>query len=50
MHYTMCDLIADLTQNAREAASSYIRVEFTESDSNLTVYIRDNGKGMDEEL
>lgn len=50
MHYTLCDLIADLTQNAHEAASSHIRVEFSESDENLTVYIRDNGKGMDEEL
>lgn len=50
MHYTLCDLIADLTQNAHEAASSRIRVEFTESDENLTVYIRDNGKGMDEQL
>ncbi|MGI5173152.1 sensor histidine kinase [Treponema sp. OMZ 840] len=50
MHYTLCDLIADLTQNAVEAASSHIRVEFTESDDKLTVYIRDNGKGMDGEL
>ena len=50
MHYTLCDLITDLTQNAHEAASSHIRVEFSESDENLTVYIRDNGKGMDEEL
>lgn len=46
MHYTLCDLFADLTQNAIEADSSKVEIEFTESDIDLVVYIRDNGKGM----
>ncbi|MDR1747754.1 MAG: ATP-binding protein [Spirochaetaceae bacterium] len=46
MHYTLCDLFTDLTQNAIEAGSSRITVEFTETETHLTVYIRDNGKGI----
>ncbi len=49
MHYTLCDLCADLTQNATEADACEITVEFTETDTSLTVYIRDNGKGMSPE-
>lgn len=49
MHYTLCDLFADLTQNSVEAKASYIIVEFLETTSNITVYIRDNGKGMSEQ-
>lgn len=50
MHYTLCDLIADLTQNAAEAQAKKITVEFLETDIDLTVYIRDNGKGMSPEI
>ncbi|NLK46449.1 MAG: sensor histidine kinase [Treponema sp.] len=49
MHYTICDLLADLTQNAVEADASKVTVEFLETDTELKVYIRDNGKGMDAE-
>lgn len=47
MHYTLCDLLADLTQNAVEADAQKVTVEFSETDKDLTVFIRDNGKGMD---
>ncbi|MFI3257157.1 MAG: ATP-binding protein [Spirochaetales bacterium] len=50
MHYTLCDLIADLTQNAVEAQSSFVEVELIETEDNLEVFIRDNGKGMNAEL
>lgn len=46
MHYTLCDLFADLTQNSVDAAATYITVELLETEKNITVYIRDNGKGM----
>ncbi|MCM1321241.1 MAG: sensor histidine kinase [Bacteroides sp.] len=49
MHYTLCDMLADLTQNAVEAASSEITIEIDETEDALTAYIRDNGKGMDSE-
>lgn len=50
MHYTLCDLIADLTQNAVEAGSLCVTVELTETEKELIVYIRDNGKGMSSEI
>ncbi len=49
MHYTLCDMLADLTQNAVEAHASKITVEFIETAANISVSIKDNGKGMDEQ-
>ena len=49
MHYTLSDLIADIVQNSVEADSSQITLELDETQTGLTVYIRDNGKGMSEE-
>ncbi len=46
MHYTLCDLIADLTQNAIEANSTNIELDFIETEEKLCVVIKDNGKGM----
>jgi hypothetical protein len=46
MHYTLCDMIADLTQNAVESGASVITVQIIESDAELSFSIRDNGKGM----
>ncbi len=50
MHYTLCDLIADLTQNATEANSTSIELDFLETQTSLKVVIKDNGKGMSEEI
>ncbi len=47
MHYTLCELLTDVTQNSVEAGASKITVEFNETDEALKVSIRDNGKGMD---
>ncbi len=49
MHYTLCDMFSDLTQNAFEAGSKQITVVFTESDAYLSVTIEDTGKGMSAE-
>lgn len=49
MHYTLCDMLADLTQNAVEANSSKVVIEFDQTDKDLTVFIKDDGKGMSEE-
>ncbi len=49
MHYTLCDLIADLTQNSTEAHSSLIEVDFFETEKNLSIVIKDNGIGMSAE-
>ncbi|TAH55829.1 MAG: HAMP domain-containing histidine kinase [Treponema sp.] len=46
MHYTLCDMFSDLTQNAIEAGSSIITVEMIMTDTTISVSIRDNGKGM----
>lgn len=49
MHYTLCDQFVDLTQNAIEADSSLVQIDFYQTDSILELCITDNGKGMDEE-
>ena len=43
MHYNLCDTIADIVQNSIEANATLVEVELTETENNLTVYIRDNG-------
>ena len=49
MHYNLCDTIADIVQNSIEANATLVEVELTETENNLTVYIRDNGCGMSAE-
>jgi hypothetical protein len=46
MHYTLCDLFCDLTQNAFEAGASAITVKLSETDRDIALSIEDNGKGM----
>ncbi len=46
MHFTLCDMFSDLTQNAVEAGSSLITVVIEQTDRNLFLKIEDNGKGM----
>ena len=46
MHYTLCDLFSDLTQNAIEASASVITVVMTETDRSVSLTIQDNGTGM----
>jgi len=46
MHYTLCDLFSDLTQNSIEAGSGIVTVALTQTDRDLVFIIEDNGKGM----
>lgn len=46
MHFNLCDLIADLTQNSIEAKAKKVTVELHETNNDLTVNICDDGKGM----
>lgn len=50
MHYTLCDMFSDLTQNSFEAGATQITVVFTETAGNLSVCLEDNGKGMTQEV
>lgn len=49
MHYSLCDMIADLTQNSVEAKASLVTLDVVQTADSLTVTLVDNGKGMDEE-
>ena len=49
MHATLCDILADLVQNAVEAGASRVDVEVVTQSETVSVRIADNGKGMDEE-
>jgi hypothetical protein len=49
MHYTLCDMFSDLTQNAVEAGASTITVRLSETDHDISISIEDNGKGMSRE-
>lgn len=48
MHATLCDTFADTVQNAIEAGASRIDAGLCENGETVKVWIRDNGKGMDE--
>jgi len=54
MHFTLADLVTDITQNAVEAGSSLVELEITDgslhgSGKEFRFLVRDNGKGMTEE-
>jgi hypothetical protein len=49
MHYNLCDMIADITQNAVEAGSTHITLECIQTQDALKVTVQDNGKGMSPE-
>ncbi|MCL2237946.1 MAG: ATP-binding protein, partial [Treponema sp.] len=49
MHFTLTDLVTDITQNAVEAGASTVELDVTESDTEFRFLIKDNGKGMTKE-
>ncbi|MCL2412125.1 MAG: sensor histidine kinase [Treponema sp.] len=49
MHFTLADLITDITQNAVEAGADLVELEVSESDKEFRFLVKDNGKGMTEE-
>ena len=46
MHYSLCDFIADIVQNALEAGSRFTCIKILQDVRNLAVTITDTGKGM----
>ena len=53
MHFTLADLVTDITQNAVEAGADTVELEISESKSpdggEFRFLVKDNGKGMTEE-
>jgi len=49
MHFTLADLITDITQNAVEAGADLVELEVSESEKEFRFLVKDNGKGMTEE-
>lgn len=49
MHFTLCDLAADIAQNAAESGASVVEADFTENDRAFFFRIADDGKGMTED-
>jgi hypothetical protein len=49
MHFTLSDLLMDITQNAAESGADSVEVEVQESDKEFRFVIKDNGKGMSKE-
>lgn len=47
MHASICDIIADVVQNAIEAKASQVTLEICTGSETLHVRVTDNGKGMD---
>lgn len=49
MHATLCDFVLDIAQNSHEAGASHIKIDFDETDDELSVSVADDGSGMTEE-
>ena len=46
MHFTLADLVTDITQNACESGATLVELEIKESGGEFRFLVRDNGKGM----
>ena len=46
MHFTLTDLVTDITQNASESGAALVELEIRETDREFRFTLRDNGKGM----
>lgn len=46
MHFTLTDLIADITQNACESGAALVELEVRETAREFRFMVRDTGKGM----
>jgi len=49
MHFTLADLITDITQNAVEAGSGLVELDVSEDEKEFRFVVKDNGKGMTED-
>jgi hypothetical protein len=49
MHFTLADLVTDITQNACEAGAQLVELTVSEGGGEFRFVIKDNGKGMTSE-
>jgi len=49
MHFTLADLVTDITQNAVEAGADTVELEVTDGGAEFRFLVKDNGKGMTKE-
>jgi len=49
LHFTLADLVTDITQNACEAQARLVELEISEGGGEFRFLVRDNGKGMTKE-
>jgi hypothetical protein len=49
MHFTLADMITDITQNASEAGADLVELEVREGGGQFRFLVRDNGRGMTKE-
>ena len=49
MHFTLADLVADITQNACESGANLVELEVREGGGEFRFVVKDNGKGMTKE-
>ncbi|MDR2607390.1 MAG: sensor histidine kinase [Treponema sp.] len=49
MHFTLTDLVTDITQNGAESGATQVELEIRESPEEFRFSVKDNGKGMTEE-
>ncbi|HCC37421.1 MAG TPA: ATP-binding protein [Treponema sp.] len=49
MHFTLADLVTDITQNSCEAGAAMVELDVRESGGEFRFTVRDNGKGMSAE-
>jgi hypothetical protein len=48
LHFTLCDLVTDITQNAAESGAKLVELDVRETDKEFRFNVKDNGKGMDQ--
>ncbi len=49
MHYSLCDMFSDLTQNSIEADAKQVSVRLVQSEKEILFSVEDNGHGMTQE-
>ncbi|MDR2110610.1 MAG: sensor histidine kinase [Spirochaetaceae bacterium] len=49
MHFTLSDLVTDITQNAAESGASLVELDVLETPERFRFTLKDNGKGMDQD-
>jgi hypothetical protein len=49
VHFTLCDLVTDITQNAVESGADLVELDIRETEKEFRFTVRDNGKGMDQD-